>query len=121
MDIGIIGSGTAGSATALFLARAGHRVTLYERVPESGAVGAGIMLQPSGLYVLERLGLADEVIRRGAPVHQFPAQTPGGRTVIDLAYAAVSEDVSGLGPHRGVFFRSLFEAMRREPGVTRSR
>lgn len=33
MKIAIIGAGTAGCASALFLSRAGHDVTLFERVP----------------------------------------------------------------------------------------
>jgi hypothetical protein len=34
---------------AFLLARAGHRVELFERAPVVGPVGAGILLQPSGL------------------------------------------------------------------------
>ncbi len=40
LDVAIVGAGTAGSAAALFLARAGHRVTVYERVAAPGPVGA---------------------------------------------------------------------------------
>ena len=65
LDVGIIGGGTAGSAATLFLARAGHRVTVYERVASPGAVGAGITLQPTGLHVLCRLGLYMHVERAG--------------------------------------------------------
>ena len=68
LDVGVIGGGTAGSAAALFLARAGHRVTIYERVPKPSAVGAGITLQPTGMHVLARLGLYDEVVRRGSRI-----------------------------------------------------
>ena len=68
LDVGIVGCGTAGQAAALFLARAGHRVTLYERVTEPGPVGAGIISQPSGMAVLAELGLLAPVLARGAPV-----------------------------------------------------
>ncbi len=118
LDVGIIGSGTAGSAAALLLARSGHRVTLYERVPEPEPIGAGIVLQPSGLYVLARLGLAEEIIQRGAPIHRLLCQTARGRTVVDLSYASVSESFYGLGMHRGVLFQSLHAALKREPGVS---
>ena len=57
LDVGVIGGGTAGSAAAIFLARAGHRVTVYERVEKPTAVGAGITIQPTGLHVLCRLGV----------------------------------------------------------------
>ena len=50
LDVGVIGGGTAGSTAAIFLARAGHRVTLYERVPKPTAVGAGITIQPTRIF-----------------------------------------------------------------------
>ena len=52
LSIAIVGAGTAGLATALFLARQGFSVRLLERVPVLQPVGAGILLQPSGLAVL---------------------------------------------------------------------
>ena len=68
LRVAVIGCGTAGAATALFLSRAEHDVVVFERVPEPGPVGAGIMMQPSGLLVHERLGLAARVIDRGSRV-----------------------------------------------------
>jgi 2-polyprenyl-6-methoxyphenol hydroxylase-like FAD-dependent oxidoreductase len=65
LDVGIIGCGTAGSAAALLLTRAGHRVTVYERVPGPGPVGAGIVLQPTGQHALSRLGLLERVVASG--------------------------------------------------------
>ncbi|HLL55481.1 MAG TPA: NAD(P)/FAD-dependent oxidoreductase [Myxococcaceae bacterium] len=118
LDVGVIGGGTAGSAAALLLARAGHRVTLYERVPEPGPVGAGIVLQPSGMYALARLGLVEEVVRRGAPIHRLRCETVSGRMVLDLSYNLVSDAFYGLGIHRGVIFQSLFDAVKRERDIT---
>jgi 2-polyprenyl-6-methoxyphenol hydroxylase-like FAD-dependent oxidoreductase len=118
LDVGVIGGGTAGSAAALLLARAGHRVTLYERVPDPGPVGAGIVLQPSGMYALARLGLVEEVVRRGAPIHRLLCENASGRTVLDLSYSLVSDAFYGLGIHRGVIFQSLFDAVKREPDIT---
>jgi 2-polyprenyl-6-methoxyphenol hydroxylase-like FAD-dependent oxidoreductase len=57
------------------LARAGHRVTLYERVPDPGPVGAGIVLQPIGLHVLSLLGLAEQLLAAGANLALFDALT----------------------------------------------
>ena len=34
LDVGIVGLGTAGAAAAIFLARQGHRVKLFEKTPE---------------------------------------------------------------------------------------
>ena len=54
--IAIVGSGMAGTMAAALLARAGHAVTLFERAPRVGPVGAGLLLQPSGQAVLRRAG-----------------------------------------------------------------
>jgi 2-polyprenyl-6-methoxyphenol hydroxylase-like FAD-dependent oxidoreductase len=115
LDVGVIGCGTAGGAAALFLARAGHRVTVYERVEDPGPVGAGIMLQPTGQAVLGALGMRDEVVDRGARVDRLRCVTRTGRSVIDIAYRDLDPDLYGVGLHRGVLFASLFAAVKREP------
>lgn len=118
LDVAIIGGGTAGCATAILLSRAGHAVTVYERVAEPGPVGAGITLQPTGLHVLEELGVYDAVVGRGARIDRLRCETPSGRAVVDLAYADVSSALFGVGIHRGALFQALFAEARRAPGVT---
>ncbi len=115
LDVAVIGLGTAGGAAALFLARGGHRVTLFERVPEPGAVGAGIMLQPTGQAVLARLGLLDRVLARAARVDRLRAETTRGRVLFDLAYADLGGPALGFGLHRGVLFETLYAAVRAAP------
>jgi 2-polyprenyl-6-methoxyphenol hydroxylase-like FAD-dependent oxidoreductase len=119
LDVGVIGCGTAGSATALFLSRAGHQVTVYERVSDPGPVGAGITLQPTGLHVLEELGVYDAVVSRGARIDRLLCETPRGRAVVDLAYAEVSKKLFGVGMHRGALFAGLFEAVKRSNATLR--
>lgn len=114
----MIGAGTAGAAAAIALARQGHRVTLYEAVPEPEPVGAGITVQPTGMGALARLGLLDQVIARGAPIDRLRCLTRRGRTVLDLRYADFHPLAFGLGLHRGVLFETLFGAAREEDGVT---
>ena len=111
LRVAVVGGGTAGAAAALFLARAGHGVTVFERVPEPGPVGAGIMMQPSGLLVLERLGLAERILARGARVEHLFCETTSGRTVLDLRYEALAAGLFGVGLHRGVLFETLTEAL----------
>ncbi|MBL8600900.1 MAG: FAD-dependent monooxygenase [Myxococcales bacterium] len=115
LDIGIIGCGTAGSAAALFLSRAGHKVTVYERVEAPRAVGAGILLQPTGQAVLRRLGLLDGVVARAAKVDQLRAQTLQRKTVFRIRYDAMPGAHQGYGLHRGVLFEHLFREVLREP------
>lgn len=118
LDVGIIGAGTAGSAAAVFLARAGHRVTVYERVAEPRPVGAGITIQPTGLHVLCRLGLYPHVVARGARIERLLCESPSRRPLVDLSYATIGEDLFGVGLHRGVLFESLFAAVRAEKNIT---
>ncbi|WP_394849854.1 FAD-dependent monooxygenase [Pendulispora brunnea] len=113
LEIAVVGCGTAGPAAALFLSRAGHRVTIYERVPEPGPVGAGIVLQPIGQAVLGRLGLLPQVAARGARVERLLCETERGRAIFDLSYATLEPRLTGYGLHRGVLFEALFDAVRR--------
>ncbi|MFN7699424.1 MAG: FAD-dependent oxidoreductase, partial [Deltaproteobacteria bacterium] len=83
LDVGIVGAGTGGSAAALFLARAGHRVTLYERVEHPSPVGAGILLQPTGQAVLARLGLLGVILGRGARIERLRCRSASGRQIFD--------------------------------------
>jgi 2-polyprenyl-6-methoxyphenol hydroxylase-like FAD-dependent oxidoreductase len=112
MQIAVVGSGTAGAACALFVSRAGHDVTVFERVPVPTAVGAGIMMQPSGLLVLERLGLADQVLERGARVDRLVCDTTKGKSLLNLHYGVLGEGLHGLGLHRGVLFETLYRGLR---------
>jgi 2-polyprenyl-6-methoxyphenol hydroxylase-like FAD-dependent oxidoreductase len=115
IDVGIIGCGTAGAAAALFLARAGHRVTVYERVPEPGPVGAGVMLQPTGQAVLARLGLREAVVARGSPITGMSCHTDRGRRLFKLRYDDTPGGHIGYGLHRGVLFEHLFSAVQKAP------
>ena len=112
LDVGVVGCGFAGAATGLLLARAGHTVTIYERVPRPTAIGAGILLQPTGLAVLARLGLFDEVHGRGAPVTSLACRAASGRTLFDVHYAQIAPGVHGLGIHRGALFEALLAAVK---------
>src|SRR5690349_16927945 len=99
--VGVVGCGTAGAAAAILLARAGCHVTVLERVPEPGPVGAGIMIQPTGQAVLARLGLLDAIAAKGARIDRLWFRTHTGRTLVDLHYAQVDQAWFGIGLHRG--------------------
>ena len=66
MEIAVSGCGIAGSAVAHMLAGQGHEVTIFEQARQCRAVGAGIMLQPSGQKILDRLGILDSVTSQSA-------------------------------------------------------
>ncbi|MGH7284355.1 MAG: FAD-dependent oxidoreductase [Polyangiaceae bacterium] len=112
LAIAVVGCGTAGPASALFLARAGHAVMLFERVPDPGPVGAGIVLQPSGMSVLARLHLLAPILEKGAPLDELYAETPKRRRVVHLRYRDLDPALFGLGLHRGALFQALFSAVK---------
>lgn len=53
----IVGAGIGGLATALFLVRAGWRVTIAEREATLHEAGAGLQLSPNATRLLARLGM----------------------------------------------------------------
>lgn len=109
--IGIVGFGVAGATASFLLARAGHVVTLFERAPEVGPVGAGILLQPSGQQVLRDLGLLDKVARLGEPIEEIHAVTHRGGTLVRLPYSDIGKEGKAYGLHRGDLFGALHEAV----------
>src|ERR1700735_985567 len=111
LRVAVVGCGTAGAGAARVVSRAGPDVVVFERAPEPLPVGAGIMMQPSGLLVLERLGLAGRVLARGARVDHLFCETASGRPVLDLRYDALGDGLYGVGLHRGVLFETLFGAL----------
>lgn len=113
LPIAIVGAGTAGLASALFLARQGFSVHLLERVPVLQAVGAGVLLQPSGMAVLRELGLLVECMGLGAPINRLYGTTAGnGRVILDTRYAHWQPDGFGMGIHRSVLLHALLTAAR---------
>lgn len=111
LRIAVVGCGTAGPAAALLLSRAGHAVTLFERVPHPGPVGAGILLQPTGMEVMARLGLLAPVRDAGTVVTRLLGHTRSGRVVMDLDYGELAPGLFALGLHRGALFSALFGAL----------
>lgn len=119
LRIAIIGCGPAGLAAALLLARQRHAAHIFDRFVSPGPVGSGLMIQPSGMAVLAALGLAEEVVRRGARVDALQGIEEHGRCVLDAPYAALGvAGAFGLGIHRASLFDVLFEAAARQPGVS---
>jgi len=110
-DIAVVGAGPAGLAVATLLARAGHRVVVQERFDQAAPVGAGFMLQPTGLAVLDAMSLTGEVEALAQPIDRlFGREARRGRIVLDVGYAALSRPRRALGVHRATLFHVLHRA-----------
>jgi kynurenine 3-monooxygenase len=83
--ITIVGAGLAGPLLACFLAREGYQVALYERRgdPRTGAPAEGrsinLALSARGIDALQRIGLADEVLRNVIPMRGRMLHEPDGK------------------------------------------
>ncbi|MDX3003762.1 FAD-dependent monooxygenase [Kribbella solani] len=84
----VVGAGIGGVTAAVALQRCGWRVTVLERAPELGEVGAGISVWPSAVAVLEGLGVKGV---EKAAVRAKPAgmRKPDGRWVVGAAELGV--------------------------------
>lgn len=116
MTIAVIGAGPAGLGIALMLARQGRSPVVFERFDQPGPVGAGFMLQPTGLHVLAGLGLSAELATLGQPIERlFGREARRGRIVLDVRYQALGRSKAphtsaALGVLRASLFDVLYEA-----------
>lgn len=112
LDIAICGAGPAGLAAALFLHRAGHWVTVFERFETAKPLGSGLILQPTGLSVLGALGIMPQILSLGSRIERLHgADAASGRTVLDVRYASGRNGRFGLAVHRAALFGVLHRAV----------
>lgn len=107
----IIGAGTAGLASAILLARAGHHVTLFEQVETLSPVGAGLLLQPAGLAVFEHLGVLEHALQLGARVTGLEGQLADKRLLVNSHYHQAGSNLYGLGIHRATLCHVLTQKL----------
>ncbi|HEU5486758.1 MAG TPA: FAD-dependent oxidoreductase [Microlunatus sp.] len=84
MKVLIVGAGIAGTTLAYWLRRAGHRTTLVERAPELRRGGYLIDFWGAGFEVADRMGVVDELMRRGIRVERADQVNRSGRRFASL-------------------------------------
>lgn len=117
MRVAVVGAGSAGPAVGMFLARLEEesatqvkQVTIFEQAEEMLVVGAGFLLQPTGMRVLKELGVLKEVVEKTAQVDQLFCRNREGRVLLDLKYGDLEKGLFGAGTHRA----SLLSVLLRE-------
>ncbi|MFC0627144.1 FAD-dependent oxidoreductase [Kribbella deserti] len=85
----VVGAGIGGVTAAAALSRRGWRVTLLERAPELGEVGAGISVWPKALQVLDGLGAKQRLGDAGIDAVQGGLRRPDGRWLIRVSGTAM--------------------------------
>lgn len=114
LNIAVIGGGTSGLAASLFLHKDGHTVTLFEKFAEPRPLGAGIMLQPTGLACMACLGLDKDILSYGARINTLYGKSANGHVVFDIRYSDLRPHLFGLGVHRGALFSVLHNELLRQ-------
>jgi 2-polyprenyl-6-methoxyphenol hydroxylase-like FAD-dependent oxidoreductase len=131
LSVGIIGGGIGGVAAGVALHKAGIGVTIYERTPVVGEVGAGMMLWPNATRVLRGLGLLGKLAAVSGASDHFIVRASSGKILMDIplgqfdvpALCARRADLldvltSGLPPGK-ILLNHHFECFeRRKHGVS---
>ena len=100
-------------ATALFLKRQGHEITIFEQFSEPRPVGSGLLIQPSGQFILEALGLLESMKSLASPVSRLNGiSVEQDRRALDMHYAHTGQGSPALGIHRASLFSVLLRAVR---------
>jgi 2-polyprenyl-6-methoxyphenol hydroxylase-like FAD-dependent oxidoreductase len=114
MSILIVGGGIGGLSIARELALRGIPSTVLERAPQLNPVGAGIIMNPNAMGVLERNGLADQVRADSWPYLKRETRDRTGRLLATRDYRPLYESgklAQGALVHRAhlldVLYRSL--------------
>ena len=116
MQISIAGAGIGGLAAATLLAVQGHDVTVHDRFNAPRPVGSGLVIQPVGQMVLDRIGAGDAARHFGAPLRRMLGhEATSGRRVLDVTYdrggtGRPDPAKLGLAIHRAALFEVLLQA-----------
>jgi 2-polyprenyl-6-methoxyphenol hydroxylase-like FAD-dependent oxidoreductase len=103
----VVGAGIGGLAAAIGLRRVGWEVTILERAPVLGEVGAGWSLAPNAMRALDALGVGEEVRSCSVPSEAAGNLfTPSG---VRLMRFKPGRDVPLLANHRAELHRVLLD------------
>jgi 2-polyprenyl-6-methoxyphenol hydroxylase-like FAD-dependent oxidoreductase len=85
---------------------------MFELFEIARPLGAGLLIQPTGLAVLERLGVRTEAMLLGSRIdHLHGRARPNGPVTFDLRYDGLISDLHGLALHRASLFHLLHQAV----------
>jgi 2-polyprenyl-6-methoxyphenol hydroxylase-like FAD-dependent oxidoreductase len=108
--IAVVGAGIGGLAGASLLTKDRHAVTVFDQFDKPRPLGSGLVIQPVGLAVLGRIGVAAKACQLGNRIHQMVGlEAESGRRVLDVSYARKGVDSFGLAIHRASLFQCLYD------------
>jgi kynurenine 3-monooxygenase len=120
-NVAVVGSGLVGALLSLYLRKAGHRVTVFDRRPDIRTVefsGRSINLAMSdrGWRALERIGIGEEVRSIGIPLYQramhvvdkpvyYQKYGKEGEAIWSISRGVLNRKMIDLAEAEGVAFR----------------
>jgi len=114
----VVGGGVAGLASAVSLSQAGWQVTVLERAPEFGEVGAGLAITGNGMTALGAIGAADAVRDAGYQTSTAGYQGPDGRWLMQIPDVPSLRKVTTIwGVHRQRLHAAVLEAAKTADGI----
>jgi salicylate hydroxylase len=121
-SVAIVGAGIAGLVSALAFARKGVRSVVLERTASLQDVGAGMQLSPNATYVLEQLGVSEQLEslwREPDNICLVSGDTLA--PVMSIASGSIARSRWGApyaSIHRATLQKILLERVRAEPLIT---
>lgn len=108
MNIAVVGAGIGGLAAAIFLARRGHNISVFEKFSVAKPLGSGLLLQPPGQAVLGDLGLLGDVKINSAVINALHSRNAKDKAILDLNYSDLDGPArAGLGVGRALLHDAL--------------
>ena len=114
MRIVIVGGGIGGLSAARELSMRRFKVTVFERAAKLNPVGAGIIMNPNAMAVLERNGLAAKVRRDSWPYLTRETRDQHGRLLAVRDYRPLYEAgklAQGALVHRAHLLATLYRSL----------
>jgi len=105
----IVGGGIGGLSAALALRQVGFAPEVFEQAPELLEVGAAIAVWPNALRILQRLGVADQVLTRAGVIEQVRWLNWDGRLIKHVRFPSTGAPAVAL--HRADLQRALLHAL----------
>lgn len=119
--ITIVGAGLAGSLLAIYLAKKGFEVDLYERRPDLRKFDAGagksinLALSARGIYALNEVGLYEEIKKIAIPMYGRMIHSADGNTLLQLYGKDNTEFINAVS--RAELNKKLYDLAEQFRGV----
>lgn len=108
VQIAIIGGGIGGLTTALALKQFGFNSEVFEQAPALHDVGAAIAIWPNAMRILERLGLADQILAKAGVMEEIRWVDQNGWLINRIS---IAETTTAVALHRADLQHLLVEAL----------